>query len=296
MVVLMFKNLDIPEGFTHKASDWQIAEDKYFKDIVVESRNDEKHLTSILFDVDLDPDKKYYARARVILDTGPSDWSEIHIVRTDDLNQIDLDIDIPSVVATPDVSLNFPEDKVPPTLFTIQTSPMSTNSDAKHIASDWLITDIFGRVMYSSFDNEADLTKHTISTIMLKPGEFYIAKAIHHSSSGDSSEFGSRMFFVPDAPEIKVKSLLEGVKSVKKNGMTVELEPVDDIDEIYVDFYMVGAGEAVKTFSDVLDKFIFKIPPEAFQNDMGTYLLAIKYKYINGDETNIKYFKVIASY
>jgi len=295
MVVLMFKNLDIPEGFTHKASDWQIATDKYFRkdSIVAESKNDTKHLTSILFDVDLDPDKKYYARARVIMNYGPSDWSDIDIVRTEDLDKIDLDMDIPSVVAKPEVSIDFPFDQVPPTFFKIKTSPISTNSNGRHMATDYIITDLSGNVMYMEPNNTLDLTSHLVSSIMLPEDNFYLLKASHISSSGDISPLGQKLIYVPGNKIIKVKSDLTS-SDASSSGMNVELEPVDNIKNIYIAVYMVGADEPVEVFNTTEDKFVFDLPKEIFVNPQGTYLMSISYEFINGDKTSDKYFKIIA--
>jgi len=296
MVVLMFKNLDIPKGFTHKASDWQIATDKHFKkdSIVKESKDDEKNLTSILFDVDLDPDKKYYARARVIMDYGPSDWSDIDIVRTEDLDSIDLDMDIPSVVATPEITIDFPFDKVPPTMFTINTSTISTNSNAKHLSTDYIITDLLGNVMYMETDSTDNLTKHLVSTIMLPEDNFYLIKASHTSTSGDISPLSQKTIYIPGNNVVKVNSSLKS-DNASKVGLNVELEQVDDVDKIYVSLYMVGADEPIETYSVTEDKFVFDIPKEAFQNPIGTYLMSVEYEFKNGEKTGDKYFKLVCS-
>ena len=296
MIVLMFKNLDIPEGFKHTASDWQISTDKYFRKntIVKESRNDKKHLNSILFDITLDPDKIYYARARVIMDKGLSDWSDIDIMRTEDLDKIDLDMDIPSVVGKPEISVDFPYDKVPNTLFKIKTSPLSTNSNSRHESTDYFITNLNGNVVYSSINDTSSLVEHMVSEIELPGDNFYLLKASQKSTSGDISPLGQKLIYVPSAKEIVVKSKLN-VASTGNNGMKVELEPVNDIKKVYVDLYMVGAEDPVNAFSTIENKFIFDIPKEVFTNPEGTYLLSVQYEYINGDITPIKYFKVLAS-
>jgi len=300
MVILMFKNLDIPEGFTHKASDWQIATDKYFRkdSIVAESKNDTVHLTSILFDINLDPDKIYYARARVIMDYGPSDWSDVDIIKTEDLNKInydniDVDIDIPSVIAKPDVSVDFPPDQVPPTFFKIKTSPMSTNTGVRHMATDYIITDLLGNVVYAEFNDTSDLTSHLVFNIMLPEDNFYLVKASHIASSGDVSPLGQQLIYVPGNDIIKVKSNLTS-DNASKVGMDIELEPVDDIKKIYVTVYMVGYDEPVEVFSTTEDKFIFDLPKEIFKNPKGTYLMSISYEFIDGNKTTNKYFKIIA--
>ena len=296
MIVLMFKNLDIPEGFKHTASDWQISTDKYFRknSIVKESRNDKKHLTAILFDITLDPDKVYYARARVIMDKGLSDWSDIDIMRTEDLDKIDLDMDIPSVVGKPEVSVNFDIDKVPGTLFKIQTSKLSTNSNSRHASTDYFITDLQGNVLYTNIENTDDLTFHLVSEIELPGDNFYLLKASHKSTSGDVSPLGQKLIYVPEAKEIKVKSKLESDVASQK-GMNIELVPVDNVKKVHVDLFMIGAGEPINSFSTVEDKFIFDIPKESFTNSVGTYLLSVQYEYINGDISPIKYFKILAS-
>jgi len=289
MVVLMFKNLDIPEGFTHKASDWQIAHDKYFKDIVVESRNDDKHLTSILFDVDLDPDKTYFARARVIMDYGPSDWSDIDIVRTEDLNQIDLDIDIPSTVGAPEVKVDFPYSRVPQTGFSVSTDNFSSNSNSKHLATDYFITTLDGTVVYSELGNETNLNKFLVKGVLLPTNNFYKIKVAHISSSNDVSEFGERLIYVPDASEIELTKNING-KTASQYGLEVNLKPVEDVESISIKLYMVGADFPVKTFEISEDKFIFDVPKTAFQNPNSTYLLEVQYTYINSTKSNIKYF------
>ena len=296
MIVLMFKNLDIPEGFKHTASDWQISTDKYFRKntIVKESRNDKKHLTSILFDITLDPDKVYYARARVIMDKGLSDWSDIDIMRTEDLDKIDLDIDIPSVVSKPEIFIDFDPTKVPGTLFKIKTSPLSTNSNSRHASTDYFITDLNGSVVYTSIENTDSLVEHMVSEIELPGDNFYLIKASQKSTSGDISPLGQKLIYVPSAKEIVAKSKLN-VDAASKNGMKVELQPVDDIKQVHVDLFMIGAEDPISVYSTVEDKFIFDIPKASFTNPIGTYLLAVQYEYINGNMSPIKYFKVLAS-
>ena len=296
MVVLMFKNLDIPEGFTHKASDWQISTDKYFRKdyIVAQSLNDTKHLTSILFDVDLDPDKVYYARARVIMDYGPSDWSDIDIIRTEDLDKIGLDTDIPTVVGKPEVNVNFPVDQVPPTMFKIITSPISLNSNAKHLSTDYYITDLQGNIMYTSLDNTSDLTSKLISEIMLPEDNFYLVKASHKATSGDISPLGQKLIYVPGNNVIEPLSELVA-ENATKSGMNIKLKPVKNVSKIYVKVYMIGADDPVEVFNTVEDKFVFDIPVQVFKNPNGTYLLSLQYEYINGKQTSIKYFRITAS-
>ena len=289
MVVLMFKNLDIPDGFKHKSSDWQIAEDKYFKNIVAESRNDTTNLTSILFDVDLDPDKKYYARARVIMDYGPSDWSDIDIIQAEDLNKVDLDIDIPSVVATPEVTVDFPYDKVPPIMFTIKTSNMSTNSNAKHLSTDWFITDIDGNLVFTSLEDQTNLTSIFVDDVMLETDKFYRVKASHQSSSGDISELGERLIYVPDAKEIELASKFN-TANVKSTGLIVNLKPVDNVEKVYVKVWMTGDNNAVLAYDSIEDTFSFVIPKDIFTSVLGKYLVEVQYEYINGEKSNIKYF------
>jgi len=296
MVYLMFRSVDIPEGYSHIASDWQISTDRYFRDdyIVAKSMNDKIHLTNILFNIDLDPDKIYYARARVIMDIGPSDWSDVDIIKTTDVSKIDLDLSIPSVVGKPDIEIDFPLDRIPSTLFTISTSNISINSDAKHIATNYVITDLYGNVVYSNFNDTANLTKHTISDVKLPENNFYLIKVSHVASSGDVSDFNQKFIYVPDEKRIVLLSS-QITENVKENGLLVELKQVDDVKTIYVNLYMVGAGEAVKTYSVKEDKFIFTIPGNVFNNPIGTYLLSLQYEFINGDKTDVKYFKIMGS-
>ena len=70
MVTLKIIDANISPGVEWLATDWILATDLLFKDIVNESLEDKVNIKSITFDDVLDPAIKYYAKARILLSTG----------------------------------------------------------------------------------------------------------------------------------------------------------------------------------------------------------------------------------
>jgi len=191
MVAIRITDLDLPTGVKHTATDWQIATDPLFSNIILESLDDTKNLTSIMWTNILDPDNKYYARARSLLNTGWTIWGNLDIFIPKDVYTIDNNIDMPGTVTPPTIKTNSLINNHIPTMFTITVSDFNTTGTAIHTATSYIITDINGKYVWSNIYNEVDKDSILVDQPILKRGNVYLIKAAFHTSSDDVSQFST---------------------------------------------------------------------------------------------------------
>jgi len=280
----------------HVATDWQISTTKDFNtdDIVVESLNDQQHLYTIIFDIDLDPNKIYYGRARLRFNNYVSNWSEIDVIEYADAFKINIVGELPGVVSRPVVSLNYPNvnteyDNVPGTLFKILTTPMTATSNTQHIASNYIITDILGNVKHTNLNDTENKTSYLFKDV-LEAGQTYIAFVSHVSSSGDISKPGGVVFTVYDVPEIEVTSDLTDVNVT--DGYALTLNPVDDVTNIYLTIYGVADDDYDIIYQTTTTNFTIGLPTDIVKPNISEYILAIQYEHSDGSKTKVKYYKL----
>ena len=79
MIILTIKELDLDKGVDHIATDWEVSDTVNFSNIIYKSHQDTQHLRGIIFNVNLEPNKKYYARARVLTSNGYTIWGNLDV-------------------------------------------------------------------------------------------------------------------------------------------------------------------------------------------------------------------------
>ena len=280
----------------HIATDWQIAFDKSFADdtIVTQSLNDSNHLYTIIFDIDLDPNKLYYGRARLRFNNYVSNWSEVDVIEYADAFKINIIGDLPGVISRPVVSLEYPNQdtdyiNVPGSLFKIKTTPMSATSNTQHIATNYIITDLLGNVKFINLNDTENRTEYLFKDV-LEPGQTYTVFVSHVSSSDDVSEPGALVFTVPDVPEIVVTSDLTNVNI--SEGYALTLKPVDGVSKIYIAVYGIADDDYEIIYQTTTTNFTIGLPTNIINKQITDYMLAIRYEHTDGSKTNVKYFKL----
>ena len=293
MTILYIPKPDIPKAYTHDSTDWQIATSPLFEDdsIVAESRDDEDHLTSIVFDVDLDKNKKYYSRARIVCDKAVFEWSKTDIIKVTDFIQVAFNHAIPSIVMKPEVLLDFEPDNFPSTLFNIKSTVMSTTSNASHKSSYYVIEDISGIPDFTKLGDSENLNDLFLTAVKLEEGRPYIVKVAHESTSNDVSDFAAEIIYVKKIEEIILKSKTDNPDI--EDGYNVNIAPVDSFEKMYVKLVAVGQGNNKETFNGESDETNIVIPKDSFVLDKTTlYVLGIDVEKENGDRTGWKYYSV----
>jgi len=206
-VVLRIASLDLPQSVVHKATDWQVSTDLLFSNIILQSNQDEVNKTKIVFNESLDPTIKYYARARSLLDpTGYTIWGNIDIFTPVDVNDTNLDQDIPSLLSVPKITTNYLQNEHSSTFFKIFATGFSSVGNATHTDTTWVIEDINGDVVWSSIRDNENKTSISVNDLVLKQDNCYNIKVLFNSTSNDVSQTGTHTIVVGNNKYTKLLS------------------------------------------------------------------------------------------
>lgn len=194
MIYLHLSDLLLTPPVTHTSTDWQVARDLQFTQIEVESIGDVNNLTSKMFDNALDPELKYYARARLLLSTGYTAWSNIDIFTPQDIIDESVHMSLPSIVTLPVISITNNGIDVP--LYSTSVSIVSVNSygAAKHEATSYILEDIDNNVVWSLLQSTDYKLGVDIPADVMAPNSVYRMRIIIHTDSSDTSQVVTTTF------------------------------------------------------------------------------------------------------
>ena len=148
MVFLSIDTLELTEQVEHLATDWEISDTQDFAKIYVSSIQDEVNKNSIIFTDTLDPNTKWYARARALLTTGYTELSNIHIfIPKTDAGAVGGE-DYPSRISVPLITTSSSQNDHDLTLFKITAKGFSVLGNSQHVATSWWVEDINGDVIW----------------------------------------------------------------------------------------------------------------------------------------------------
>ena len=269
-------DLDIGPNVTHLATDWEIATDTLFVNKVASSINDTVNLTSIVFDIIVDPTIKYYARARSLIDPGGyTVWGNIDTFTPKDINDIEADVDLPTYVTLPTISTTDYTNVFPTTLFTITLSGYANTGPASHDSTTWIIEDIHGNVVYSRLKDKFNKNSLTFTDVILESRKLYRIKAIYHSTSNDSSQIATMTVSTDSNRYTRVISSLSGMDSTIANS--IKLNFVPNVTSTVWEIIRIIDNQATSVYSNTLTESVFDIiiPANTLTNNQ-LYLLKVK--------------------
>ena len=223
---------------THLSTSWQVSLKEDFSELVFSSIEDSSNKLSIVFNGEIIQDGTYYARARIITaKIGPSMWTEIEPTVATDTNIMLNDIDIPSTINTPRLTTAFERNNHPSTFFTLNSDDYTVIGNSIHVATTWVIEDIFGRVLFLSEKDERNLDSLPI-TIPLKAGGVYVLKTAYHGSNQDVSPFGSLTININDRTGIVN---LEHKSDISETGnYKILVDPVKEFNVVSAKFHFTS--------------------------------------------------------
>lgn len=225
MIIVKLTGLDIPANVEHYATDYQIATDLLFRNIALESIEDRSNLHTIIYNDILDPGIKYYARARALLSTGYTIWGNIAVFTPKDVNEVELDMDMPSAIGVPVLSSSAKENIHPPTLFSLYAKGFSAIGNTKLESTSWLIEDLNGNVIWKKLYDKTNKEAITISDILLKNNNAYRARVIFNSTSRDSSQVATMTFKVGDNRYCNLITSLNNINVRENNKLRIAFKP-----------------------------------------------------------------------
>lgn len=223
MVSMRITTLDLGDSVTHVSTDWQIATNKLFTSdsIVCESKEDKINKTHIEFNDILDPTITYYGRTRELLSTGYTMWGAVDVFIPKDINDIEIDSDIPTKVGPPNIisSSSFSDHAL--SLFTLSVTGYSVVGTAKHTATTWIIEDLDSNIIWSSINDTFNKTNIHVNSVILNTNKVYRIRAVFHTSSVDSSQVATKTLVTKESRYIKLLTVLTLVKVSEPLELTI---------------------------------------------------------------------------
>lgn len=193
MVSCVIKGYEIQDVDKILMADFEISDTRNFSNIVLSSYNDEVNKMGILFKDDLDPNKTYYGRCRVLLkDEGWVNYNNLDEVRVNLHGYMNQNEDLPSKISIPLLSTDSVNEYHANTLFTIKSDGYSVVGTARHTYTNYWITDLDTKeIVWSKMGRELEKKSTVLNDILLQDNKVYNINACFMSSTGDSSQVAS---------------------------------------------------------------------------------------------------------
>lgn len=206
MLITAINNIDLQNGAIHLATDWQVSDDRRFSNILIESIQDTVNLRYKIDNDVLQTEVTYYARARALLSTGYTVWSNLDVFVIDNTIDIARSEEIPTVISPPLLSIDCDPKNCKPTLFKVMARGFSTQSNALHKSTSWVVLDSNQNVLFSSIQDEVNLYDFifTPDDIVMEDNKIYHIKVMYHSFTGDSSSLSTLTIHVNNNDKGKV--------------------------------------------------------------------------------------------
>ena len=276
MVTARLIDIDIPASIQHISTDWDIATDRLFENIVCTSREDAVNKTAIKFNEVLDPSVKYYGRARILLSTGPTFWGNIDVFVPVSYNDKTIDINPPSMVSTPNLSLSESLNSHSLTGFRVYANGFNATSDAIHSDTSWFLEELNGVLLWSSVHDTYNKTSVGVYTRVLKANHAYRIRCVFHSSSNDSTQVTSKTFTTRGENEITLDSFLYNIKAGV--DLDIMLKPNHKANSIDWVLYSLESNSLVKIWDTKTtgDEMSHSTLPSELLIDNKVYVLKVK--------------------
>lgn len=172
---------------SHVSSDWQIATDEGFANIVVSTTADQQNLTSWPLPESLPIDTLVYARMRQTGNSlGQTEWSPVISFTT--TNQY---IVAPTITSPADGAIDVPEQPV------LEVSAFATNPVGvdTHVATSWWIYDNLGAIVWQSLNDTTNLTSITPPAGVIEESGVYRPAAQFHGTTLPDSAVSPEVTF-----------------------------------------------------------------------------------------------------
>lgn len=270
------------------ATDWNVATDLSFSDVILKSEGDKDNLSSIVFNEVLDPNKTYYARARVLLETGYTVWGNIDVIVPDVVDATNELVDVPGLVSVPLLSTNSPQLNHTPVMFTITADGFMTTSSAVLTSVSWFIEELDGNVIWSKLNDTVNKTSIEVNDVVLKPSEVYRIKAMFHTTSNDTSAISSLIIQVTDNDNIILLTYIDLVDSTA--DLPLEIRKIDVVTDVTYEIISLKDNYAQSVYKQTVsgpDCNKITIPANTLRQN-SHFLLKIATN-LDGTEDNIKY-------
>jgi hypothetical protein len=201
---------------------------------------------------------------------------------------------MPGAVTPPSIITSSVIDNHIPTLFTISVSGFNSSGTATHTATSYVITDIAGNHLWSSLNDESNKDSIWVDDIILQAGSIYLIKASFHASSGDISQFSTKIIHVlQDDIELLGSDYDIDVNAVNILKVKYHCDAASSTWKVYA-IEQDGLKLITTLINSPTKPLEVSIPADLLKVDR-KYMLAIQIAYNDGSTSSITY-KEISTY
>lgn len=222
MVVLNINEIKLDDQQQHLATEYEVADNKAFYKPVLASGVDNVNLRGIVFNEILDPNIKYYGRARALLSTGWTIWCNIDVFipkAIEDLNQLD---ELPTKVAIPVLVTTCNANAHDATLFNIYATGFSVVGTANHLSTSWFIEDmITGKIVWKRLEDDINKSSVYVNDIILEADRVYRIRAVFNTNSNDSSQISTRTIRIGSNSLVELSEYLDDINVANDNELVI---------------------------------------------------------------------------
>jgi len=225
MVNIIVNQLALNANETLEAMDYELSDTIDFSNIINSSYEDYDNLNGILFPDNLELGKKYWVRARALLNTGYTIWSNLYAFYAKDINDIPLNINIPSSVNTPKFVENTIFNRSRPTMFELKIEESSVANVNGVFETTWWIEDLNGKVVWSLKDSQTNKYSVYVDSVILKSNRIYVAKVMVRTGSDDVSNVGSMLMRVSYDSRVRLETSIYDLDVTIDNEIITKFIP-----------------------------------------------------------------------
>ena len=184
-IILRLNSVVLGTDVTHEHTDWEVAEDEGFTNIKFQSLNDTENKLLKVFIGELE-DKKYYARARMLLSTGYTTWTEVKDFEVTSGVEPPIGTILPVTIGMPTISTDSDRENHALENFTITvTNPPIIGDGVTYTSTTYVIEDINGKVIFAQPNDTVNRDRLTVDSVKLEPLSIYRIMAYKVTSSND---------------------------------------------------------------------------------------------------------------
>ncbi len=282
MVILYLKNqLQLKDDATHISTRFELSDTMNFSNIIDFSESTiNRH--AVLFNRELDPSKKYYARARALLSTGWTKFANLDVVeiRLSGLSGY-MNSVLPSKISTPILTTDSIQSNHSISNFTIEANGFNRIGTSVHNKTIYFITDINNNLLWYRV-TELELNKIEVNDLILDENKMYKVHAIFGSSSNDHSQVASLSIVTGGNENLY---LLSNSSVIRGNDYNINFMRTKDISYIDIKLYEIDGTLVNLVYESRINGLTGIIPKIHLDKDL--YILKSKSNLDTIDKNNI---------
>lgn len=283
MLTLVLDNVKFEEGVEWKYTNWEVATKENFErsSIVAMSYKDTENKQLKRFNIQCDPNTKYYGRAQIVSTMGAHAWSNLDVFKGKALEDNPNKYVLPAPITIPDIKTDSDINNHIPVGFNIMTGKYSTYGNAKHVATTYWIEDLNGNIVWLDKFDKLNKTSKLVNDIILTKDNIYRIKAMFHSEANITSTISTTTIYVGgNNTDSNISKLALAIKDYDTtSNIDITITPNNKKDAKEFTFSILEYGDVVDTIYEAkvkLSSYSYNIPRNIIKPNT-IYVILLKY-------------------